>query len=303
MSTAATAPVDARYEFSQVHMGVPVRLTLYAPDESRARAAAAAAFSTIGALEDIFSDYRPDSEVSRIARRHDEDVPVSGELFAVLSRSLDIARSTNGAFDPTVGPLVALWREARRTGRLPERSAMEAARGRVGWTLIDLHPTDRTVRLRKPGMRLDLGGIAKGYILQAAVLALADHQIPRALIEAGGDIVAGDPPPGRNGWRVDLPADAGIDPAFMHRAAHLSNAALASSGPTFQFVEIGKIRYSHVIDPRQGLGVTDERVVRVIARDAATADALATALSVTGPDAIPDIMARFPGVFVVISKR
>ena len=300
---SATPAVETRYEFAQVHLGMPVRLTLYAPDEPRARDAAAAAFSRIAALEQIFSDYRPDSEVSRLSTKHDEYVRVTDELFAVLSRSLEIARSTNGAFDPTVGPLVTLWRDARRTGRWPDRTVLEEARTRVGWTLMDLNAADRSVRLRTPGMRLDLGGIAKGYILQAAVLTLSARRINRALVEAGGDIVAGDAPPGRAGWHIDLPGGAGINAAFAERAAQLSNAALATSGPTFQFVEIDGVRYSHVIDPRQGLGVTHDRVARVIARDAATADALATALGVLGPDAVPDIMTRFPGVMAAISNK
>lgn len=302
-AAAATPGVETRYAFAQVHLGMPVRLTLYAADEPRAREAAAVAFRRIAELEHIFSDFRPDSEVSRLAARPGEDVPVSEELFVVLNRSLEIARSTNGAFDPTVGPLVMLWREARHTDRLPERSVIDAARTRVGWTLMDLNAADRSVRLRKPGMRLDLGGIAKGYILQEAVLTMSERRITRVLVEAGGDIVAGDAPPGRAGWRVDLPAGAGIDAAFIERAAQLSNAALATSGPTFQSVEIDGIRYSHVIDPRQGLGVTHDRVARVIARDAATADALATALGVAGLDAMPDIMTRFPGVMAAISNK
>ena len=300
---SATPTVETRYEFAQVHLGLPVRLTLYAADEPRARNAATTAFSRIAALEQIFSDYRPDSEVSRLSTKHDEYVRVTDELFVVLSRSVEIARSTNGAFDPTVGPLVTLWREARRTGRLPERTVIENARTRVGWTLLDLNVADRSVRLRKSGMRLDLGGIAKGYILQAAVLALREQRITRALVEAGGDVVAGDAPPGRRGWHLDLPGGIAINAAFAERAAPLSNAALATSGPTFQFVEIDGVRYSHVIDPRQGLGVTLDRVARVIARDAATADALATALGVLGADAVPDIMTRFPGVMAAISDK
>jgi thiamine biosynthesis lipoprotein len=300
---SGAARVDPRYEFTQVHMGMPVRLVLHAPDESQARHAAATAFARIAALEQVFSDYRPDSEVSRLAARHGEPVVVSRELFDVLDRAIEIARLTGGAFDPTVGPLVVLWREARRSGRLPDHASLQAARANVGWQWVELDRRDRTVRLRRAGMRLDLGGIAKGYILQAAVRTLAARGITRVLLEAGGDIVAGDPPPGRKGWSIELPDDEAIDPTFTNRATNLSNAAVATSGATFQFIEIDGIRYSHVIDPRQGFGVTHDRVARVIAPDAATADALATALTIAGPDAVPEIMTRFPGVIAAVSER
>ena len=129
-------------------------------------------------------------------------------------------------------------------------------------------------------MRLDLGGIAKGYILQQALGAMVPLGVTQALVEAGGDIVVGDAPPGRDGWRIDV---AGSDAVFAARAARLTNAALATSGPTAQFVEIDGVRYSHVVDPRTGMGLTNGVTARVIARDGATADALATALTVAGP--------------------
>jgi thiamine biosynthesis lipoprotein len=142
-------------------------------------------------------------------------------------------------------------------------------------------------------MRLDLGGIAKGYILQEAMAVLVARGAPRAMVEAGGDIVVGDAPPGTPGWRIDVPH---ADAAFAARAASLKHAALSTSGATVQFVEIGGVRYSHVIDPRTGLGVTHGFVTSVIARDGATADALATALGVLGSEGAKPMLARFSDV-------
>ena len=165
-------------------MGMPVRVVLYADTEAEARRAATAAFARVDALEQIFSDYRAGSEVSRLSARAQEWVPVSGELFALTRRAIEIARLTDGAFDPTVGPLVSLWREARRTKTLPPAATIESARARVGWPLIDLDEHRRAIRLKTEGMRLDFGGIAKGYILQDALRAAAAAGVTRPLLEA-----------------------------------------------------------------------------------------------------------------------
>jgi thiamine biosynthesis lipoprotein len=275
-------------------MGVPVRVVLYTADPRRAPEAAGAAFDRIAALDRMMSDYRPDSELRTLPRGR--PVRVSPELFHVFQRALEIAAATDGAFDPTVGPLVALWREARVSGRLPAAAAIDAARARTGWRRIGIDRARRTVTV-PAGIQVDFGGIAKGYILQSAVQLLRSRGIRRVLLEAGGDIVVGDPPPGRSGWRIDV-GDAGTD--FRKRAGALANAALATSGPTAQFVEIDGVRYSHVVDPRTGLGVTSPIVAHVIARDATTADALATALTVLGAEGVPRIQARFPDVHVSV---
>src|SRR6266516_4293078 len=172
---------ELRREFAELHMGVAVRIELYAPDDATARTAARAAYARIAELEDIMSDYRLESEIRRLAERPGAAVPVSEPLF------------------------VALWRRARRTGRLPSRVELDSAARRVGWRKVRADSATRSIRLDTAGMRLDLGGIAKGYILDQALLVLGRHGVTRALIQAGGDIVAGDPPPGRAGWRVAVP--------------------------------------------------------------------------------------------------
>lgn len=279
-------------------MGLPVRILLHAADERRAEAAARAAFDRIMALDRIMSDYRPDSELRRLEAAGRQWTPISAELLEVLTLAHAIARATEGAFDPTVGPMVALWREARATGTRPGATALAAARARTGWRHLEIDSARGAVRLALPGMRLDLGGIAKGYILQQALHALERHGVSRALIESGGDIVAGDPPPGRAGWRVEA---AGADAVFRGRADALTRAALATSGTSEQVVEIDGVRYAHLVDPRTGLGITHRTVARVIAPNAATADALATALAIVGPDGTASLLRQFPGVLVSVS--
>ncbi len=281
-------------------MGMPVRIRLYGPTDEAAKTAASAAFARVAVLDQMMSDYRPDSELSRLGTVGGTWSIVSPDLFEVLERAVEVARATGGAFDPTVGPLVAIWRDARKSQRMPDESALASARRLVGWRHLRLDASRHAVRLAVPGMRLDLGGIAKGYILQQALGSMASLGVTQALVEAGGDIVVGDAPPGRDGWRIDVD---GADAPFAARAARLTNAALATSGPTAQFVEIGGVRYSHVVDPRTGLGLTNDVTARVIARDGATADALATALTVAGPAAIPGILSRFPGVVASVGRQ
>jgi thiamine biosynthesis lipoprotein len=301
-----------RFEYSQVHMGVPVRVVLYAPGEAAAREAAAAAFARIATLDRAMSDYRPDSEISEVARRAPAPVSVSPDVFRVVARAIDIARDTDGAFDPTVAPLVALWRDARATGRLPTRAAIDTARALTGWRGVGLDPARQTIRLATPGMRLDLGGVAKGYILQAALGTLRGLGIRAALLEAGGDIVAGDAPPGREGWRIEKELGGefarnqlGGEKVESSRFASeliprefaselIANTALATSGPSAQFVEIDGVRHSHVVDPRTGWALTSGLTAHVIASDAALADALATAATVTGMAGLERLRSRFP---------
>lgn len=296
---ARPAAAQVAREYAEVHMAMRVRIVLHAADDSTARDAARAAFRSIADLENTFSDYRDHSELRSLEARAGEWITVSAPLFHVIALALDVARATDGAFDPTVAPLVALWRRARAAGVLPDAASLHEARRLVDWRLVRLDTTARAVMLPRHGMGLDLGGIAKGYILQTALDTLRQRGAPAALIQAGGDIVAGDPPPGRQGWRIDTP---GADPGFHALARALANAALATSGPDFQFLEVGGVRYSHVIDPRSGEAVTAPAAVRVIARDAALADALATALSVTGPGAARTISRRFDGVLVDVGR-
>jgi thiamine biosynthesis lipoprotein len=294
----STAAVSTPFEYAQVHMGMEVRMRLFASTAHAAESAATAAFARISALDRMMSDYRPDSELRRLQGNGNAWTPVSAELFDVLQRSVAIARETEGAFDPTIGRLVRLWREARSNGRLPEPSAIQAAKADVGWRHISIDVSRRAVRT-PGGLQLDLGGIAKGYILQEALRELRTRGIHSALIEAGGDIVVSNAPPGRAGWRVEAP---GASAAFIERANNLTNAALSTSGPSAQYLEVDGVRYSHVIDPRTGFGLTNNLTARVIAPDAATADALSTALTVAGPDRWHTILARFPNVQASVDR-
>jgi thiamine biosynthesis lipoprotein len=269
-------PPLQRHEFSQVSMGVQVRLVVYAKDESSARSACKAAYDRVNALDAIMSDYQRDSELMRLcAGAGKGPVKVGDDLLRVLDYAQEVSRRSDGAFDVTVGPLVALWRQARKTRVLPSLEQLAEVKSRVGWRLMKLNRARQTVELLKPGMKLDLGGIAKGYAGDEAIRVLHEQGIEIALFEAGGDIVVSGAPPSTRGWNIELPTG---------RKITLANQAVSTSGDTAQYVEINGRRYSHVVDPQTGLGLSEHFIATVIARRGMTTDAVSTAATILGPE-------------------
>ena len=305
-SACATRPESAprRFEFTRAEMGMEFRIVLYAPTPGHASAAATAAFDRIHALNAIFSDYEEDSELTQLSRSAGQGhaVPLSAELWDVLTRAQALSVRTGGAFDVTVGPHVTLWRRARRQREPPRADLLERARQAVGHDKLVLDPKGRTATLKAPRMRLDLGGIAKGYAMDAALRVLNERGIRSALVSGGGDMVLGDPPPGKRRWRIALaPLDAPDAPPVDH--LEIARCALATSGDSFQHVVIEGKRYSHIVDPRTGEALTDHSLVRVVAPDSTTADSLATAISVLGPEQGLELAGKYRGVEVRIVRR
>jgi thiamine biosynthesis lipoprotein len=284
-----SSPELRRFDFQRPAMGTLFEITLYAPDESVARTASDAAFTRISALDAMMTDYDAESELMRL-----RGVPVgqtarvSEDLFEVLRASQRLAESSGGAFDVTIGPVVRQWRRARRMGELPSSAEMEKARASVGWNRLKIDERSRTVTLLEPGMQLDLGGIAKGFAADHALRVLKEHGVSRALVAASGDIAVGDAPPGKRGWRVSVgvpvvTADGVGTPGVpFARTLLLENAAVSTSGDAEQFVEIGGVRYSHIVDPKTGVGLTNRLQVSVVARRAAVSDPVATTVCVLG---------------------
>ncbi len=273
-----------RFEFAETHMGSQFRLVLYCADASTARRASRAAFDRIAALDAALSDYNPDSELMRLCEKAGgPPVKVSDDLFDVLQHSLAMYERSDGAFDVTVGPIVRLWRRAGRDRKMPAADRLAEARALVGSDKIKLDAQNKTVQLLKRGMKLDLGGIAKGYASQAAIDVLKREGIDRALCAGAGDIVVSNPPPGKDGWTIGIaPLEApGTKPS---RFLLLAKAAVSTAGDAERFVEIDGKRYSHIVDPKTGLGVVDRASVTVVADDGATADALDTAVYGLGPE-------------------
>src|SRR6266478_6240689 len=195
----------SRFTFTEPHMGTRFKIIVYARDEDAAKSAIKAAFQRIAGLDGIMSDYRSTSELMRLCQKAGGDpVPVSDDLFRVLEQSQEIARLSDGAFDVTVGPVIRLWRQARRSHEMPDPKELARARELVGYKNVRLDAKSRTVQLLMPDMRLDLGGIGKGYAADAALTTLKEHGITQALVAAGGDIAVSGPPPGSDGWTIGI---------------------------------------------------------------------------------------------------
>ena len=278
------APGLVRFEFTELHMGTRFKIVIYAATADAASLASSAAFERIARLDATMSDYSATSELMLLCKQEPgTKVAVSEDLFRVLIKSQELAKRSNGAFDITVGPLVMLWRRARRTGELPDRQRLLEALESTGHGKLYLDPEAHAVRLDKRGMLLDLGGIAKGYAADEAMMVLKRHGLNRSLVAAGGDIAVGAPPPGKDGWVVGISELDSVD-APPSRYLVLQDSAISTSGDANQNVEIGGVRYSHIVDPRSGVPLTGRSSVTVVAPDCATSDGLATAASVLGPE-------------------
>ncbi|GEO06976.1 thiamine biosynthesis lipoprotein ApbE [Adhaeribacter aerolatus] len=265
-------------------MGTLFRIVLYAPDSTKAGQAARDAFNRVAQLNQILSDYEQNSELNQLCRTAGTGqwVPVSKDLWFVLKKSVEVSERTKGAFDVTVGPYVQLWRRARRQGQLPTSEVLAQARKTVGYQHLKLNKKAKTVQLAVPDMHLDMGAIGKGYAVDEALKILRKHGIKSALVDGGGNIVVSRPPPGTKGWAVSLGITAPSDTTQQLKLL-LKHQGVATSGDLYQYLVLDGVRYSHILNPFTGLGLTDQSRVTIVARDGLTADWLSTAVSVLGP--------------------
>jgi thiamine biosynthesis lipoprotein len=292
----ADEPKLARHAFTQPQMGTQFKIIVYAAEEKAATKAVEAAFERIAGLDRTMSDYRSTSELMRLCKKAGGDpVKVSDELFFVLTKAQEVSRLSDGAFDVTVGPVVRLWRKARKTKKMPDPEELKKALALVGYKNIKLDAKAHTVQLLKPGMQLDLGGIAKGYAADESLKVLEKHGISRALVAAGGDIAVSDAPPDSKGWNIGIAPL--LDPdSKPTRYLLLKNAGVSTSGDAEQHVEIDGKRYSHIVDPKTGIGLLGRMSVTVVARRGIDSDSLTKVVAVLGPKRGIPIIEKLPGI-------
>ena len=296
LTFVTVAGAAEKFSFERPLMGTKFSVVCYAESREVAEKAAAAAFLNAEEVNQVASDYLPESELSLLASRPvGKPIPISPLLYGLLDFSRRLAEATKGAFDPTLGPLTKLWRETRANRTLPDAEKLKAARASVGWQYFTLDPKSRTITLHRANMAFDLGGVAKGYAADLMLEALAEAGISQALITAGGDIRLGAAPPGREGWNVAIKT---FDLSGNDKILTLSNAAVSTSGDLHQSVEIDGVKYSHILDPTTGLGLTRRIAASVIADNAKLSDALATAACVLGADG-SETLRKMPRVRVV----
>ena len=269
-------------------MAMPVEVTVWAITPERAEAGARAAFAAFARVDALMNDYVADSEISRAsAAAGGGPTRVSEETLMVLRQATRISALAGGAFDITAGPVVALWRTAAKTGEMPDAAKLAAARKLVGSDKLRLNESNQSVELMTPGMKLDFGGIAKGYACDLATAALNANGLTITYVQAGGDMKLGDAPPGTDGWLIDVPG---------RKTMTLQNTAVSISGDTARFALVGGVRYSHVVDPRTGVGVTSRQTAVVLAPRGLDSDPLATAGCVLPPEQFRALVAELDGV-------
>ncbi|MBD1262339.1 FAD:protein FMN transferase [Maribacter polysiphoniae] len=263
-------------------MGTQIRLVLYDSDKEKADSVSVLAFQRIDELNTILSDYLVNSELNLLCVKKPGTYEVSDDLYRVLKKADSVSKLTEGAFDVTAGPLIGLWRKARMTKKMPGQTELSIARERVGYNLLQLTAPNK-VRLNVEGMRLDLGGIGKGFAADEVIGILEMNGIFSGLIDMGGDIRVSGPPPEREYWILGFSYfDRQGKECFQK--IKLKDGAVATSGSLYQFVEINGIKFSHIINPKSGLALKDGIQVTTISRYAAEADAFASAFSVIGLD-------------------
>ena len=297
--TIPTLPHADWFSDERSLMGTRVRVELWAENALQARPALGAAFAEIARVEAAMSTYREDSEVSQL-NLHAAKAPVkiSGELFGLLERAKRLFEMTDGAFDITYAAAGSLY--DYRNARRPDAATLRRAVSSIGSQRLVLDSAARTVFFDGAEVRIDLGGIAKGYAVERAATALAHRGIRHALLSAGGDSrFLGD----RRGrpWQIGI-----RDPRDQHRSAAvlaLTDEAISTSGDYQRFFVEHGIRYHHILDPSTGLSADHVMSVSVIGPDATISDALATGLFVLGVTKGLQALQNFPDYDAVFVDR
>jgi thiamine biosynthesis lipoprotein len=304
-SSAATPPLLVRHEASRMSMGSAYAIVAYGADAHALPGIVESAFDEVDRIDRLMSHYKADSPLSRLNREADKGpVAVDAELFALIAEALRYSRESDGAFDITVGPLMKTWGFFRGEGRLPSDAELAEVKQRIGYGHVVMDPVANTIRFDRPGMELDLGGIAKGYAVDRVVALLRAHGVPAALVSAGGSTVYGlGAPPGQRAW--DVGVQDPLDPRKTALTVRLKNRALSVSGSYEKSFEVDGVLYSHIMDPRTARPVQGVLSVAVVTRTGTEGDALDNVLFVQGVDLARASVARVTGAeaFLFLPER
>ena len=227
-------------------------------------------------LENIFSKYRAGSELSKINTNASiKPVKISKEMKFVIKRSLEISQLSNGSFDITILPLINLWKEAQKKKRIPTQKSIKAKLRLVSYRNVNLNEKNSTVFFHKKGMKLDLGAIAKGYMIDQAEKIMKQAGIERGLVNSGGDVTVFDLTSSKKEFSIGIynPVSKKHD-----RSYKITNGSIVTSGNYNRYYEIKGQKFSHIIDPRTGQNKKSCFSISVFAPTGTDADALATAL-------------------------
>jgi thiamine biosynthesis lipoprotein len=304
-SWAGRGQVDVDSGYHLV-MGTFARVVAVAKDSDTAQECIQAALAEIRLVDELMSDFKSDSEIAQAnAEAADHPVQVGESTFEVLARSVEFSKLSDGAFDVTVGPLVDLFRTAKRTGAAPAEEQIAQTKAKVGFEKLELDGQNRTVRFTVKGMRLDLGAIAKGYAVDKAAEAAQRCGAAGAMVDLGGNIRCfGTPPKGRDHWLIGVQdpnaAGEGAGGGGLLLTLKITEASIATSGDYQQFALIAGKRYSHILDPHTGWSAEGLSSVTIITDNATDADALSTAISVMGIQKGLALIERLPNTEAIL---
>lgn len=282
-------------------MGTTVALSAPAADEEKLARAAPAVFAEFDRLDKLLTVWREDSEVSKINHAAGKTpVKVSTETFELIRRAQEVSRRSDGKFDVTFGALAEVWRfDHDKNNRRPTDAEIRARLPRVDYKQVQLNEAARTVFIRRPDMKIHLGGIGKGYAVDRAVAMLRAAGLKDFIVQAGGDLYLAGSRPGGGPWMVGVQDPRGPRGAFFAEAP-VRDASFSSSGDYERFFFQNGTRYHHLLDPDRGEPARGCRSVTVLAPEAVTADALSTAVFILGPERGMALIEDTPGVAAVI---
>lgn len=270
-------------------MGTMLEVRVAAADSTTAGVALDTAFAVVHRLDSTLSNYRSDSEISRMAASAPAPVPVSDDTFEFVRRSLELAELSGGAFDPTVGSLVAMWGFYSGDYRIPAEADLERARASVGYRRVRLDERAQTVALDS-GVIFDPGGAGKGFALERAQARLEAMGVRSFYFDFGGQVYR------QGSDTVGIAVRHPRADTVSVTEVYFASGSVATSGDYERYFEMDGVRYAHVIDPRTGRPVVNRYAVSVFAPDPWMADVLSTALYVLGSDAGATLLEHFPGV-------
>ena len=297
---------SSKFTFQRPKMGSPFIITVFTDDSLTLLPIIEKAYSRVDTLNQIFSDYLDSSEINTVCQKVHIWQPISKDLFHLLKISADAYKMTNGCFDITVGQVVKVWRKARKAKQMPNDAELQGALRKTGFKKIEIDDKSSQIRFNTEGVLLDFGGIVKGFAAQEVVDILTKNGFPYCLVDAGGDLVARQKPrfgqAKSEGWKIGISLP-NSDKKLMIQLLSIENQSVATSGDTYQFFEHNGKRYSHIVNPKTGLGVTHQRNVTVIAPDGTTADWLATACSILPIRKALRLIKKYPHTALLILEN
>ncbi len=291
------------YEARFPALGTLVEIKIFSADAELVGQTVKAAELRTKAIEATLTDYDPESEASSLTERAlgEQFIGVSSDLWNMLAASERWYNISGGAFDASLGSLTRQWRSARRTKQPPTEEQRQQAFQRSGWSNVQLDADSKSVRFKRDGIRLDFGAIGKGYVVDEVFKLFYEAGLRQCLVNISGNMRFGDPPPEREGWRIEIsPLEKGQPPL---RRLVLKNTSIATSGDLWQFTLIDGQRHSHILDPRNGRSVLGPIAATIIAPSAADADACATAVCVLGPTAGAQLVQSLPQTEALILEH